>query len=189
MNQKNLLFWQPKFDFLRTMSMSKSGMAALVILNYLIWVFLFYISYLLIKNDTNTFWQILIATIISEFIEKVLKRKMFWRRPMFVRHDQTPPGLVKKWYETGSFPSGHTIKAVFFLLLIWQYHVFSVPAFISVAGLLLLFRVLVGFHYPIDILGGFGFGLVIWQFVHQLSFPDVLNQFIRVIFNFVFFVK
>ena len=189
MNQRNLLFWQPKSDFLKILSGSSFGRVTLVICNYSIWIFLFYISYLLVKSNVNIFGQILLATIISELIEKILKRQKFWRRPMFVRHDQTPPGLVKKWYQTGSFPSGHTIKAIFFLLFVIQYHVFSLPIFISIAGLLLSFRVIVGFHYPIDILGGFGIGAIVWLSVQFINFPELFNQFIRVIFNFVFLIK
>lgn len=189
MNQRNLLFWQPRWDFLKIFSSSPIGKISLVVLNYLIWIFLFYISYLLIKNNPNVFGQILLATIFSEIIEKVLKQKVYWRRPMFVRHDETPTGLVDKWYQTGSFPSGHTIKATFFFLLLLQYPVFPLPIFVSITGLLLSFRVLVGFHYPIDILGGFGLGSLVWFSVQFLNFSESFNHLVRVIFNFVFLIK
>jgi membrane-associated phospholipid phosphatase len=189
MNQRNLLFWQPKLDFLRIFSSSFPGKIILIILNYLIWIFLFYISYLLVKNNSNIFGQILFATVVGEVIEKILKRKLYWRRPMFVRHDQTPVGLVDKWYQTGSFPSGHTIKATYFFLFLLQNNVFSVPAYLIIGAPLIIFRILVGFHYPIDILGGIGLGSLVWLSVQALTFPESFNQFIQVIFNFVFFIK
>lgn len=186
MNQKGILFWQSKTDFLRQMSSNQMGRILLVVLNYFIWLFLFFISLLLIRKSINIFWQILLSTITAEIIEKIIKSKIYWKRPMFVRHDQTPPGLVDKWYKTGSFPSGHTIKAVYFFLFCFQYGVFGSVNFISVVTPLLLFRVLVGFHYPIDIIGGAVFGSLIWVINSWYTFPPLLNNYLKLIFDAVF---
>jgi membrane-associated phospholipid phosphatase len=182
-------FWQPHFDLLRYLSLSKFGRILIIFLNYAIWFFLFFISYLLIKSNPNTFWQLLIATAIGEFIEKYGKKHALWRRPLFVRHDSTPIGLVDSWYQTGSFPSGHTVKVTYFFLFILQYHLFSSPIFLAVSLPLLFFRILVGFHYPIDMLGGAIIGLAIWFLTHQIIAPAVLTQIIQVIFNTVFFIR
>lgn len=186
---KKFLFWQPQKDWLRWLEKKSLGKKILIFLNYIIWIFFFYISFLLVKNNPNTFWQILIATIIAEVFERFLKSKVYWRRPLFNRKDKTPIGLVNRWYETGSFPSGHTVKAVYFFLFIIQYQVFSVPAFISIVTPLLFFRVIVGFHYPIDLLGGAISGFLIWLLSKWIVFPSDLNNFIQTIFNFVFFIK
>lgn len=185
---KSIFFWQPRNDYLRLMTKNTFGKKSLIILNYLIWLFLFYISYLLIKSQTNIFWQILLATIIAEIFERLIKAKVFWKRPLFKRKDPVPDGLVKKWYETGSFPSGHTSKAVFFLLFIIQYQTINPMLFLAVTVPLLFFRVMVGFHYPIDLLGGLVVGLTSWILVHQLVFPPFLVESIRRIFNFVFLI-
>jgi len=186
MKQNNFLFWQPQTDYLKLLSSTDLGKIILIKFNYLIWLFLFYISYLLIKSDINIFWQILFATIISEIIEKNLKSKIFWKRPMYVRHDSTPVGLVDKWYKTGSFPSGHTIKAVYFLLFCLQYQIFSPSIFLGVTIPLLFFRVLVGFHYPLDVLGGVVIGFFVWILNSWYSFPLVLNRTVQLIFDTIF---
>lgn len=189
LNLKKILFWQPKKDWLRWLEQSSLGKKALIFFNYIIWFFFFYISYLLIKKNANIFWQILIATIVGEGLERFLKNKIYWRRPLFNREDKTPSGLVDSWYKTGSFPSGHTIKAVYFLLFILQYQVFSIPLFLSIVSPLLIFRVIVGFHYPIDIIGGVIAGWLMWFLSKGIVFPIFLTEIIRTIFNFVFFIK
>ena len=189
MNKKSLFFWQPSVDYLRLLSSTKLGRLSLIILNYAIWVFFFYLSFLLIRTNFSIFWQLFFATIIAETVERLIKKKVFWRRPMFVRHDLTPTGLVDKWYRSGAFPSGHTIKAAFFLLFILQYPVFSIPLFLAICLSLLFFRILVGFHYPIDVLGGALIGLLIWIPVHLINFSPSLNYYLQLIFNTLFFIK
>lgn len=186
---KKFLFWQPKKDWLRLFEKSSLGKKALIFLNYIIWLFFFIVSYFLIRKDANIFWQILIATIIAEFIERFLKCKIYWCRPFFTRQDTTPTGLVDRWYKTGSFPSGHTIKAIYFLLFIIQYSVFPVPLFLLIVLPLLSFRVIIGFHYPIDMFGGVFFGWLIWLLSKWIMFPLFLTQIIKTVFNFIFFIK
>jgi membrane-associated phospholipid phosphatase len=189
MDVKKILFWQPKKDYLRWFQKTYPRKKFLIILNYIIWFFFFYISYLLIKSNTNVFWQIFFACVIAEFIERLVKRKIYWRRPMFEHKDKTPVGLVDSWYKTGSFPSGHTIKAVFFLLFIIQYSVFPISLFLAVTVPLLTFRIIIGFHYPIDILGGIILGIVIWFVSKGIILPECLTNIIRQIFNFIFLIK
>lgn len=184
----HLLFWQPRTDFLQFFLKTRQCRRLLVILNYLIWLFLFFISYLLIRYKTNIFWQILTATVLAEVIERGIKSFVFWKRPLFTRQDPIPPGLVKSWYQTGSFPSGHTTKATYFFLFLLQNSVFSPIAYLLGVVPLIFFRVIVGFHYPIDLLGGIIVGAISWLIVHSLIFPSSMVEFIRIIFNFVFFI-
>ena len=181
-----ILFWQPKTDILKLLNRNIGGRISVIIFNYFIWFFLFYISFLLIKFQTNIFWQILFSTILGEIIEKVGKSHVLWRRPLFQRNDTTPIGLVDSWYKTGSFPSGHTIKAVYFLLFLIQYPVFPVSTYMYIISPLLIFRIVVGFHYPIDMVGGAIFGIISWILFHQVVVLGSLTAIIRVIFNFVF---
>jgi membrane-associated phospholipid phosphatase len=145
MKKNPFLFWQPRYDFLAFMESTQLLKILLVFLNYAIWVFLFYISYLLISQNINLFWEILTATLISELIEKKIKKKVYWRRPLFIHRHTTPPGLVDRWYNTGSFPSGHTIKAVLFFLLLIATPVFSPFLYLLIVIPLLFFRILIGF--------------------------------------------
>jgi membrane-associated phospholipid phosphatase len=186
MNFKSFFFWQPHRDYLKLVTGSTLGRVFIIIFNYFIWLFLFYVSFSLIKFNINIFWQILFATILAEIVEKVLKSKVYWKRPMFTRHDRTPPGLVDKWYQTGSFPSGHTIKAVFFLLFCLQYHIINPIAFVSIVTPLLFFRILIGFHYPIDMLGGVILGLIVWVANCWYTFPTLINQLLKLVFDTIF---
>lgn len=184
-----LLFWQPKVDYLQVVLSTPLGRRLLIVFNYLIWTFLFYVSYLLVKSNTNIFWQLLFATLLGEVVERFVKSKVYWKRPMFVRHNSTPPGLVSNWYKTGSFPSGHTIKSVYFLLFVIQYQVISPTVFILVTAPLLIFRVIVGFHFPVDLIGGGIIGILLWLFTSWIEAPDIANQLVKTIFNFFFFIK
>jgi membrane-associated phospholipid phosphatase len=186
---KSSFFWQPKNDYLRWFQKNSFRKKTLIILNYIIWVFFFYISFLLIRHDINIFWQILFATIIAEIIERFVKSKVSWCRPMFKHKDKTPVGLVDSWYKTGSFPSGHTIKATYFFLFLLQYGIFSPILFLCLIAPLLFFRVLVSFHYPIDMLGGILIGSIVWLSSKGIVLPQNLTNIIQTIFNFVFLIK
>jgi membrane-associated phospholipid phosphatase len=167
---KNLiLFWQPPFDLLKIINKYSFKTPLLIFLNYFIWLFFVYISFLLVIKDINIFWQLLAVTTMGEIIEKYGKSHAMWKRPFFLHHSHVPTGLVESWYETGSFPSGHTLKATFFFLFILQYGVISPTAFLSIVVPLLTFRVLVGFHYPIDMFGGAFFGFILWFFVKIIT--------------------
>jgi membrane-associated phospholipid phosphatase len=189
MKSSQILFWQSPFDLLRWFNRSRAGRFMIIIFNYSIWFFLFYVSFLLIKNQTNVFWQLLAATVLGEVIEKYGKKHALWRRPLYQRNDQTPIGLVDRWYKTGSFPSGHTIKATYFFLFICQYQISNPFLYLIIAVPLLIFRILIGFHYPIDMLGGVLIGCLLWLLSHQIIAPQVLIDTVHVIFNFVFFIK
>ena len=183
------LFWQPKKDWFKEISSYKFGNRFLVLTNYLIWFYFFYVSYKLVGQHPNTFWQLLIATVLSETVEKYLKIQPLWKRPVHNRNNTIPDGFLKSWYHKGSFPSGHTIKTAFFLLFILQYQVISPTQFLTVTTPLLFFRLLVGFHYPIDIIGGAIIGSLIWLLTHQIIAPDAWTQLIHVIFNTVFLIR
>lgn len=141
----------------------------MIFLNYFIWIFFIFVSFLLVFKDINIFWQLFVCTLFGEIIEKYGKSHALWKRPFFARHDHVPTGLVESWYETGSFPSGHTLKATYFFLFTLQYGVISPVIFLGIVIPLLLFRVLVGFHYPIDMFGGAIFGFLLWFLVKIAS--------------------
>ena len=189
LNLKKLFFWQSKKDYLSVFDHSFFGEINLIICNYSIWIFFFIVSYFLIHHDINFFGRLFFATLIAEIIEKYLKKQKYWIRPMFNRRSVAPVGLINNWYYSGSFPSGHTIKTVFFLLFIISTGAFPLSLFLIITIPLLSFRVFVGFHYPIDILGGIFLGILIWIITKNIISPDILNNLIQTVFNFVFFIK
>ena len=166
---KNIFFWQPQFDLLKIIKVSRHSTTITIFLNYIIWVFFVFISFLLVFKNINIFWMLFIATLLGEIIEKYGKNSALWKRPFFKHHTHVPTGLVESWYKTGSFPSGHTLKATYFFLFTIQYGVISPIIFLAVVLPLLIFRVLVGFHYPIDMFGGVFFGFFLWFFVKIIS--------------------
>jgi len=166
--KNSLLFWQPQFDLIKIINKFKYSTALMIFLNYFIWVFFVFISFLLVFKDINIFWQLFIATFFGEIIEKYGKSHALWKRPFFKRHSHVPTGLVESWYETGSFPSGHTLKATYFFLFAMQYQVISPIIFLLIVIPLLTFRVVVGFHYPVDMIGGTLIGFVLWFLVKML---------------------
>ncbi len=186
---KSLFFWQPKKDYLRILLANPFGHRLILFLNYALWPFLFFICWIHIFEDANIFWQILTSIIFTEIIERIAKHSFFWKRPLYERRDHLPTGLVKRWYIGGSFPSGHMVRVAYFLFLVLQYSIFNPFLFLVYTLPLMIFRVLVGFHYPIDLLGGIFIGFLAWFFTHTLVFPDHLNFLIRSVFDIVFFVK
>ena len=187
---KSLFFWQPSVDWFKKISQYKNGNLFLVFFNYFLWIFLFYVSYCLIKQNTNVFWQLFLATILSEIIEKLLKKQVFWRRPLHLRDNCIPEGMIKSCYKHGSFPSGHSIKiAFFFIFLIQNPGSFPLLPYSIVTLFLAVSRVILGLHYPIDLLGGFLIGGILGISVGQINFPVFLIEFIRPIFNFIFIIK
>jgi len=188
MRTQEFLFWQPQKNFLNLVSKIGDGYL-LLFLNYAIWLLLFFAAYLLVKNNPNSFWQLLVITIIAETIERFGKKHFLWPRPMYQKNKTVPPGLVQSWYNTGSFPSGHAAKTIYFFLFLIQYRLVNPLACLAISLPLIIFRVLVGFHYPIDILGGFILGFLLWLLAKNLVFPDTANLLIKTIFDTVFFVK
>lgn len=184
--KSHLLFWQPRFDYLEHILKKKDGQFKIVFLNYLIWFFLLFVTYLLLNLQPSLFFTISISMIFAELIEKFGKKHALWRRPLFKRHQHTPPGLVDSWYKTGSFPSGHTIKATYFFLLVTQFLVINPIVYLIVTIPLIVFRVLAGFHYPIDVLGGMAIGWLIWHISLLIPSPVFFSDIISKLFSFIF---
>lgn len=188
---KKIFFWQPEISYYNLLSKSAFGKIILVSSNYLSWIYFFAVSLILVRSNASIFFQLLIAMVISETIEKYLKNLNFWPRPSFLSQDinKVPKGLIKSWYIKGSFPSGHSMKAIIFYLLIVQHQPFLINSFFLFPFPLLIFRVLTGFHYPIDIVAGLFFGFIIWFLTHNLIFPQAMNLFVQHIINTIFFLQ
>lgn len=107
-----------------------------------------------------------VAGLIGTFIYKWLKGKTLRPRPYQVRQDIR---LTGKALDKFSFPSGHTLHAVVFTWVALTY-------FPQLAVLLILFTVLVGLsrvvlglHYPSDVMAG----ALLGAFIAQASFMFV----------------
>jgi undecaprenyl-diphosphatase len=96
-----------------------------------------------------------ITGVVGVLLYKVLKKVCVRERP-FITH--TSISLAMAPLDRYSFPSGHTLHAVAFT---WQ-AVAAFPelawALVPLASLVAASRVVLGLHYPTDVLAGAGIG-------------------------------
>lgn len=180
---KKILFWQPTNTILPFFLKNKINKFLLVFINYSIWVILAYFSFILIKSDNNIFLRLLFAISIGEIIERLFKVKIYRPRPIIKKKFKIPSGLIKNIYLTGSFPSGHTLKSTIFFFFILQYQVISPLVYLIIITPFLFFRIIVGLHYPFDIIGGILIGFILWLISIPILSPPFLNNFVS------FFIK
>ena len=102
--------------------------------------------------------HMLAAGLTGTLIYKWLKHKTHRPRPFQVRQDVW---VIGKPLDHFSFPSGHTLHAVAFSMVAMHYYpplaVILVPFMLMVA----MSRVILGLHYPSDVLAGASIGYLI----------------------------
>jgi undecaprenyl-diphosphatase len=96
-----------------------------------------------------------VTGLIGILIYKWLKRRLLRERP-FIRH----PGITLAMppLDRYSFPSGHTLHAVSFTWLAVERFPELAWILIPLAGLIAASRVVLGLHYPSDVLAGGAIG-------------------------------
>jgi len=89
---------------------------------------------------------------------KVLKNNLVRQRPYLkwnnIRNGTAPLDLY-------SFPSGHTLHAVAFTMVALSYYPMLSPLLVCITLLIALSRVILGLHYPSDVLVGALIGAVV----------------------------
>jgi undecaprenyl-diphosphatase len=104
------------------------------------------------------------------FLYRLLKRHT--RRP---RPFRACPGVIAHVppLDEFSFPSGHTLQAVSFTIVALAWHPLLAPLLVTFTALIATSRVVLGLHYPSDVLAAVGIGgalgtLSLWL-VHGLA--------------------
>jgi undecaprenyl-diphosphatase len=100
------------------------------------------------------------AGLTGTLIYKWLKQKTHRPRPFQVRQDVW---VVGKPLDHFSFPSGHTLHAVVFGLIAMSYYPVLAVVLVPFMVMVGMSRVILGLHYPSDVLAGATIGYAIVQ--------------------------
>jgi undecaprenyl-diphosphatase len=102
--------------------------------------------------------QMVAAGAAGVLVYKLLKRHTLRPRPYQVRTDIR---LCGEPLDQFSFPSGHTLHAVSFTVVALHHFPALAPLLLPFASLVALSRVVLGLHYPSDVLAGAVLGALI----------------------------
>jgi undecaprenyl-diphosphatase len=91
-------------------------------------------------------------------IYKLLKSRMVRQRP-FLTHEDIQLGTAP--LDQYSFPSGHTLHAVAFTIVACAYYPVLAWVLVPFAAMVALSRVVLGLHYPTDVLAGSAIGALL----------------------------
>lgn len=106
----------------------------------------------------NAFWQMSLFAVISVSAYKIIKHFTSRPRP-YISHNEVKLGCpaLDKW----SFPSGHTLHATGFTIMLCYFFPYMGASFIPFAILVAASRVILGLHYVSDVVMGAALGLII----------------------------
>lgn len=102
--------------------------------------------------------QALLTAGAGVLVYKLLKQKLVRERP-FIRHGEIVCGAAP--LDRYSFPSGHTLHATSFAILYGSYEPLLLWLLVPLALLVALSRVILGLHYPSDVLVGGAIGAIL----------------------------
>ena len=106
----------------------------------------------LINEHAATFLvHALLNGLSSLLVYKLLKSRLVRERP-YIKHLGIVCGTAP--LDRYSFPSGHTLHAVGFTIIFWAYLPASIWLMLPFAALIAASRVILGLHYPTDVLVG-----------------------------------
>ncbi len=116
--------------------------------------------------------KMFVAGLIALAIYKLLKERTGRPRPCAVS-----PRITRGTapLDEFSFPSGHTLHAVTFSLIVCSAHPGLMPFVVPFAVCVALSRVILGLHYVSDVVAGAILGLVVVQVADAWIFPLVLD--------------
>lgn len=121
--------------------------------------------------------HLVVATIITSLmgvgLYKLLKVKTVRPRPYQVHQVII---LGERPLDVFSFPSGHTLQAVLFTVTLGMFFPALLPIMIPFAFLVAISRMVLGLHYPTDVLIGAALGIILSQLA-----PHIANMLLMLI--------
>ena len=139
----------------------------------------------LVAHGTSAILPLVVTMLLSATgiaVYKILKLKTVRPRPYQVHQVIV---LGERPLDVFSFPSGHTLQAVLFTATLGSYYPELLPIMLPFAILVALSRVVLGLHYPTDVLVGAGIGYVLslWMTsLHQLIAQNLLFLSVLVVY-------
>jgi undecaprenyl-diphosphatase len=92
---------------------------------------------------------------IGVLLYKVMKTRLARERP-YISHGDIQCGTAP--LDRYSFPSGHTLHATSFAILVSQFEPLWIPIVLPFAALVAASRIILGLHYPSDVVVGAAIG-------------------------------
>lgn len=99
--------------------------------------------------------QMAVTGAIGVFIYKLMKNRLVRERP-YIHHGGILCGTAP--LDRYSFPSGHTLHATSFAILLSQFEPLWIPIVVPFAALVAASRLILGLHYPSDVIVGAAIG-------------------------------
>jgi undecaprenyl-diphosphatase len=124
----------------------------------LFWYALMLALLLLARDGAAAVLHMTCVGVVCTASYKLLKQSTLRLRPYRV-HGEVAPGAAP--LDTYSFPSGHTLHAVAFTLVAVAYYPLLLALLLPFTLLVAASRVVLGLHYPTDVLAGAAIGAAI----------------------------
>ena len=102
--------------------------------------------------------QMAVSSLVGVLVYKLLKHSTSRERP-YVRHSTIACAVAP--LDRYSFPSGHTLHAVCLTLIALEYHPELALLLLPFTFLVMLSRMVLGLHYPTDVIAGAAIGWIL----------------------------
>ena len=117
------------------------------------------------KNGLQPVLHMAVVGLTGTLLYKWLKQKTHRPRPAQVHQDVWVTGKPLDFF---SFPSGHTLHAVVFSVIVLSYYPQLAIILLPFTMMVAMSRVILGLHYPSDVVAGAAIGYLLAQLSIQL---------------------
>lgn len=142
-------------------------------LEWFLWLALILFFALNIKKNWKIFFEAFLAAGISRFVFAKIIRMIWFRPRPFVDLNFVP--LIDQSPAEASFPSGHASFYFALSTIVYLYNKKAGIIFYIISTLIVLARVFVGVHWPLDILAGALMGILIAWILNKLFRKDIFR--------------